>query len=122
MNKHKAKAQSLSKKRLRIRKSVSGNAERPRLSVYRSERHIYGQLINDEEGVTLLSCSSMAKDLKSTLGDKSALEVATAIGEAIAEKAQAAGIKQVVFDRGGRRYAGRVSAFADGARSKGLQF
>ncbi len=122
MNINKAIARALNKRRLRIRKNVSGSAERPRLSVFRSECHIYGQLIDDEAGTTLLACSSMSKDIKGTLNDKSPTEVATAIGEALAEKAKAAGISQVSYDRGGRRYAGRVAAFADGARSKGLQF
>ena len=122
MDKNRAKAAAISKKRRRIRKKISGSSNRPRLSIYRSEKHIYGQLIDDEAGRTVLSCSSIAKDLKPSLSGKNAVEVAEAVGQALAEKAQAAGITQAVFDRGGRRYAGRVKALADGARSKGLQF
>ena len=122
MDKNIAKSKALGKKRRRIRKKISGNSDCPRLSVYRSEKHIYGQLIDDEAGKTVLSCSSVAKDLKAGLSGKNAVEVAEAVGQALAEKAQAAGISRVVFDRGGRRYAGRVKALADGARSKGLQF
>lgn len=122
MDKNRAKAAAISKKRRRIRKKISGSSNRPRLSIYRSEKHIYGQLIDDEAGRTVLSCSSIAKDLKPGLSGKNAVEVAEAVGQALAEKAQAAGITQAVFDRGGRRYAGRVKALADGARSKGLQF
>ncbi len=122
MDKNVAKAKALAKKRRRIRKKASGTSERPRLSIYRSEKHIYGQIIDDDQGKTLLACSSVAKDLKGSLDGKNAIEVATAVGEALAEKAVAAGIQQVVFDRGGRRYAGRVKALADGARGKGLQF
>ena len=122
MDKNIAKSKALGKKRRRIRKKISGSSDCPRLSVYRSEKHIYGQLIDDEAGKTVLSCSSVAKDLKAGLSGKNAVEVAEAVGQALAEKAQAAGISRVVFDRGGRRYAGRVKALADGARSKGLQF
>lgn len=122
MDKNIAKSKALGKKRRRIRKKISGSSDCPRLSVYRSEKHIYGQLIDDEAGKTVLSCSSVAKDLKASLSGKNAVEVAEAVGQALAEKAQAAGISHVVFDRGGRRYAGRVKALADGARSKGLQF
>ena len=122
MDKNIAKAKALGKKRRRIRKKISGSSACPRMSVYRSEKHIYTQLIDDEAGKTVLSCSSVAKDLKGNLSGKNAIEVAEAVGQALAEKAQAAGITNVVFDRGGRRYAGRVKALADGARSKGLQF
>lgn len=133
MNKNIAKAKALTKKRLRIRKTISGTNERPRLSIYRSGKHIYGQIIDDDQGKTLVATSSMAKDLKPSLAGKSALEIATAVGQALAAKALAAGITQVAFDRGGRRYAGRIQALADGARGikageaeaeagKGLQF
>lgn len=111
------KQQGLQRKRLRIRKTVSGKAERPRLAVYRSEKHIYGQLIDDDRGVTLLATSSR---IGAPAGKP--VEVARQVGEALAEKALAAGITCVVFDRGGRRYAGRIAALAAGARAKGLQF
>lgn len=122
MDKNIAKARALAKKRRRIRKKLAGTAARPRLSVYRSEKHIYSQLIDDDAGKTLLSCSSVARELKAGLSDKTAIEVAQTVGETLAEKAKAAGIEQVSFDRGGRRYAGRVKALADAARGKGLQF
>jgi large subunit ribosomal protein L18 len=122
MDPQKAKHAAIATKKLRVRKSVSGSAERPRLSVYRSEKHIYGQVIDDDRGVTLVSASSVAKDLRDGVKELSPLEVATKVGEALAEKALAAGITKVAFDRGGRRYGGRVAAIADGARSKGLQF
>jgi large subunit ribosomal protein L18 len=113
---------SLERKRRRVRAKVQGTSERPRLSVYRSEKHIYGQLIDDISGVTLVSASSIAKDLKAKVDELDPISTAKAIGEALAEKAMAAGINKVVFDRGGRRYIGRVQALAEGARSKGLQF
>ena len=121
MDRNIIKARSLETKRRRIRKKVSGTAERPRLSVYRSERHIYGQLIDDVQAVTLLAVNTSSKGVEGLDGLKP-VDAARKIGELLAEKAQAAGIKNVVFDRGGRRYAGRVAALAEGARSKGLQF
>ena len=96
----------------RVRKNISGTAERPRLNVFRSAKHIYAQVIDDVKGVTLVSASSMDKDV----------EGAKAIGQKVAEKALAAGIKAVVFDRGGYVYHGRVAALAEGAREGGLEF
>lgn len=122
MDRNIIKRQALVRKRRSIRKRVSGNPARPRLAVYRSERHIYAQVIDDLDGRTLVSASSLAKDLREALKGLSPKEVAIKIGEEVAEKALAAGIGQVVFDRGGRRYAGRVAALAEGARNKGLQF
>lgn len=122
MNKQIVKRQALDRKRRRVRGSVHGTAERPRLSVYRSERHIYGQLIDDIAGTTLVAASSIGKDLKASVVELDPVSAAKAIGEALAEKALAAGIDKVVFDRGGRRYIGRVQALAEGARAKGLQF
>jgi large subunit ribosomal protein L18 len=122
MDKQVAKRKALQTKRLRVRKSVSGSADKPRLAVYRSERHIYGQLIDDEVGRTLVSASTVDKELRDTVKDFGPTECATKIGEVLAERAQAAGISVVCFDRGGRRYAGRIAALATGARSKGLQF
>ena len=122
MNKDAIKRKALRTKHLLIRKKVSGTAECPRLAVYRSEKHIYGQLVDDVEGRTVLAASSISRELRDGLKDKNPGDRAQAVGEHLAEKAVAAGIKQVVFDRGGRRYTGRVARLADGARSKGLQF
>ena len=106
------------KKRSRI--AVSGTAERPRLTVFRSNKQIYAQLINDLEGVTLASASSSDKSLKGTKGNK--IEQATAVGKLIAVNAKNAGIDSVVFDRGGFLYHGRVKALAEAAREAGLKF
>ncbi len=102
----------------RIREKVSGTTERPRLNVYRSLNHIYAQVIDDQKGETLASASSLALKLK-TGGN---VAVAKEIGKAVAEKAVAKGIKQVVFDRGGYLYHGRIKALADAAREAGLEF
>ncbi len=102
-----------------IRKRLSGSAERPRLSVYRSNKGIYAQIIDDNTGKTLVSASSISKDF-SAKGNKS--EQSKAVGKAVAEKALAAGIKQVVFDRNGYLYHGRVQSLAEGAREAGLNF
>lgn len=122
MDKNKVKRSALNSKRRRIRKKVEGTAERPRLSVYRSERHIYGQLIDDLGGVTLCAASTLDKELRDGTKDLDPTAAAAKVGEALAERAVAKGISSAVFDRGGRRYAGRVAAFATGARAKGLQF
>ena len=103
----------------RVRKNVSGTAQRPRLNVYRSLNHIYAQVIDDEKGVTLVAASSMDKDFEGYGGN---VEAAKKVGKTVAEKALAAGIKQVVFDRGGYVYHGRVAALAEGAREGGLEF
>lgn len=104
----------------RLRKRVSGTPERPRLVVKRSSRHIHVQLVDDTAGRTLASASTMDASLRGTEGDKSAL--ARKVGALIAERASAAGVTAVVFDRGGNRYAGRIAALADGAREGGLNF
>jgi large subunit ribosomal protein L18 len=122
MDKNKQKWEAIATKKLRIRKTVNGSKDRPRLSIYRSEKHIYGQIIDDETGRTLASASTVAKDLRDKLKDLDPTAAAKAIGEALATKAQAAGVTQVVFDRNGRRYGGRLQALADAARAKGLQF
>ncbi|MCB9361235.1 MAG: 50S ribosomal protein L18 [Flavobacteriales bacterium] len=103
----------------RIRKIVSGTASQPRLSVYRSNKEIYAQIINDENGVTLVAASSIQKDVKAK-GNKT--EVASIVGKAIAEKALKAGIEKIAFDRGGYLYHGRVKALAEAAREGGLKF
>src|SRR3954463_5042157 len=104
----------------RLRKRVSGTPERPRLVVKRSSRHIHAQVVDDTAGHTLVSASTMDAGLLGTEGDKSAL--ARQVGALVAERAKAAGITAVVFDRGGNRYAGRIAALADGAREGGLDF
>lgn len=104
----------------RVRKTVTGTAERPRLAVYRSLTHIYAQVIDDARGHTLAAASDIEKTVKDVSGKKS--ERAAAVGTAIAQKALAAGVTQVVFDRGGNRYHGRVKALAEAAREGGLQF
>jgi large subunit ribosomal protein L18 len=106
--------------RRRIRKVSIGTAERPRLSVFRSNKEIYVQLINDTEGKTLAAVSSRDKDFSKTKGNKS--EIAALVGKAIAEKSKKAGIDKVAFDRGGNLFHGRVKALADGAREAGLKF
>ena len=107
------------KRHQRVRKNISGTAERPRLSVFRSLNNIYAQIIDDVKGVTLVSASSLDKEFESYGGN---VEAAKAVGKAVAEKAVAAGIKSVVFDRGGYLYHGRVAALAEGAREGGLEF
>ncbi|MCV6631345.1 MAG: 50S ribosomal protein L18 [Flavobacteriaceae bacterium] len=104
----------------RIRKVSFGTDARPRLAVYRSNREIYAQIIDDNSGLTLAAASSREKEISEIKGSKS--EVATAVGKAIAEKAIKAGVEQVAFDRGGYLYHGRVKALADGAREGGLKF
>jgi large subunit ribosomal protein L18 len=104
----------------RIRKIVSGTAERPRLNVFRSNKQIYAQLIDDHSGRTLVAVSSLNKDFVSTVGTKT--EMAAVIGKAIAEKALAAGYASVVFDRNGYLYHGRVKQLAEAAREGGLKF
>lgn len=103
----------------RVRKNISGTAERPRLNVFRSANHIYAQLIDDVKGVTLVTASSLDKGFEGYGGN---IEGAKAVGKNVAEKAAAAGIKVVVFDRGGYVYHGRVAALAEGAREGGLEF
>jgi len=105
---------------LRIRKHVKGTAAKPRLSVYRSNTHIYAQLIDDVAGHTLVAASSLEDEI--TKGEDGKTGIAKQVGELLGQRASAAGITTCVFDRGGNRYAGRVAALADGARSAGLEF
>ncbi len=104
----------------RIRKIVAGTAERPRLNVFRSNKQIYAQIVNDQDGVTLLAASSKDKAIAAESGTKS--EMAAKVGKVLAEKAVAAGITEVVFDRNGYLYHGRVKQLADAAREGGLKF
>ena len=104
--------------RFRIRKTISGTATNPRLSVFRSNKEIYAQLIDDVNGVTLLAASSREKEIEKGTN----VEVATAVGKLVAEKALKAGIEIVTFDRGGYLYHGRIKSLAEGARAAGLKF
>ena len=104
----------------RLRKKLSGTPERPRLVVNRSARHIHVQLVNDETGTTVAAASSIETDVRGVDGDKKARSVR--VGQLIAERAKAAGIDSVVFDRGGYTYGGRIAALADAARENGLSF
>lgn len=106
----------------RVRRKVMGSPERPRLNVYRSVAEIYAQLIDDEAGHTLVSASTIDQELRAKMNGLKKTEQAHLVGKAVAERAKALGIKQVVFDRGGFRYIGRVKALADGAREGGLDF
>jgi large subunit ribosomal protein L18 len=114
----KGKDAARTRRHLRVRKQVTGTAERPRLVVTRSTRHMVAQVVDDTVGRTLASASSLEADLRGFDGDKTAK--ARRVGELVAERAKAAGIETVVFDRGGNRYHGRVAAVADGAREGGL--
>jgi len=106
----------------RVRTRVSGTPERPRLCIYRSLGHIYAQIIDDRSGRTIISASSLDKETKKNLKGGGNIASAKAIGKIIADRAKAAGVVKVVFDRGGYKYHGRVKALADAAREAGLQF
>jgi large subunit ribosomal protein L18 len=111
---------SRARRHLRVRKKVSGSTARPRLVVFRSTRHIYVQVVDDVASRTLVSASTLDDGVRGGEGDKKAL--AAAVGRLVAERAKAAGIDKVVFDRGGYRYHGRIAALADAAREGGLEF
>ncbi len=115
-----AKTAARLRRQTRVRKTVTGSPERPRLVVTRSSRHILAQVIDDSRGVTLASASTMESDLRTIDGDKS--ERAKRVGARVAERAKAAGVETVVFDRAGNKYHGRVAALAEGAREAGLGF
>ena len=110
------------RRHVRVRKNLVGTTERPRLNVFRSLSGIYAQVIDDQTGRTLISASSVDRDLREKLKGMKKSEQAKLIGQTLAERAKSKGIDAVVFDRGGYRYIGRVKAFADGAREGGLQF
>lgn len=122
MDKMKAKAAGLARRQRRVRGKVSGTAERPRLRVTRSNANIYAQLIDDLSGTTLVAASSIDPELRSKMSNGSNIDAAKAVGELVGRKALDAGIKTVVFDRGGQLYHGRVKSLAEGARSAGLEF
>ena len=113
-----ARAASRARRHLRVRKKISGTADRPRLAVTRSARHMFAQLVDDGAGHTLVSASTLEPDVRGTAGDKRAK--ARRVGELLASRARDAGVTSAVFDRGGYAYHGRVAALADGAREGGL--
>ena len=114
----KSKSSQRARRHLRLRKRIAGSAERPRLVVTRSARHVFVQVVDDSQGRTLASASTLEADLRTFDGDKTAK--AKKVGELVAERAKKAGVEAVVFDRGGNKFAGRVAAIAEGAREGGL--
>ena len=117
-----SKAEIRRKKHWRLRHHLNGTAERPRLAVFRSDKHFYAQIIDDQAGHTLVSASTLQKDVKSELEKTNNVEAAAYLGTVIGKKAVEAGITEVIFDRGGYVYQGKVAAFADAAREAGLKF
>ena len=118
----KSRSEARLRRHARVRKTVSGNALRPRMSVFRSLAEIYVQVIDDEQGTTLAAASSIDHELRAKLDGKKKVDQAKLVGELVAKRAQGKGVKQVVFDRGGFRFSGRVKALADAAREAGLEF
>jgi large subunit ribosomal protein L18 len=116
--KNKSKSAARSRRHLRLRKKVVGSESRPRLVVTRSARHVFVQVVDDTKGITLASASTMEAEMRTAAGDKT--EKSKQVGLLVAERAKKAGVSEVVFDRGGNKYAGRVAAIADGAREGGL--
>jgi large subunit ribosomal protein L18 len=114
--------QSVQRRHRRIRRTVTGTAERPRLAVFRSNNHIYAQVIDDVAQHTLVAASTLDKDLKEKLSSTSTCEASSAVGKLVAQRTLDQGIQQVVFDRGGNLYHGRIKALADAAREAGLNF
>ncbi len=110
------------RRKLRIRRKISGTAERPRLTVFRSTKHIYAQCVDDVTGNTLAHTSTLAKDVRDAINDATKSDAAKKVGEAIAKQLLAKGITAVVFDRNGYLYHGRISALAEAARKAGLKF
>jgi large subunit ribosomal protein L18 len=121
-DKNTAKAKRLERRKYGVRKGLFGSVERPRLSVYRSSKHIYAQVIDDYAGRTLAAASSANADVRGEQKHGANVAAAKLVGKAIAERAKAAGVTAVAFDRGGRMYHGRVKALADAAREGGLKF
>ena len=122
MNNGQKRYESRMRRHRRVRKTVVGHSERPRLNVFRSLRHIYAQIIDDDLGCTLVSASTVDCDLREAVDGMEKTEAAQAVGRLLAERAKAKGVTQVVFDRGGYQYHGRVKALADAAREGGLEF
>ena len=110
------------RRKLRIRRKISGTPERPRLTVFRSAKHIYAQCVNDTSGSTVAHASTLSRDVRAEVTEASKLDAAKKVGEAIAKLLLAKGISEIVFDRNGYLYHGRVRALADGARAAGLKF
>ena|ERR1700733_5055639 len=121
-DKNKLKQARLQRRKWSVRSTLFGTAERPRLSVFRSDKHIYAQVIDDYSGKTLVTASSLQSDVRGELKNGGNVAAAKAVGKAIADRAKAAGVSKVAFDRGGRQYHGRVKALADAAREGGLKF
>ncbi|MEK3789452.1 MULTISPECIES: 50S ribosomal protein L18 [Paenibacillus] len=110
------------RRHLRVRKKIQGTAQRPRLNVFRSEKHIYAQLIDDVAGVTLAAASTMDKELSKDIANGASVESARKVGELVAKRGKEKGVTAVVFDRGGYLYHGRIQALAEAARETGLEF
>lgn len=122
MDASKKKRESRLRRHNRVRARIEGTAERPRLNVYRSLDNIYAQVIDDKAGHTLASASTLDKEVASKIVGKNKVDAARVVGEVVGARAKQAGIKEVVFDRGGYRYHGRVAALAAGARDAGIEF
>jgi large subunit ribosomal protein L18 len=122
MSRNHSRSAAREERHKRVRKHLNGTRERPRLNVFRSVSEIYAQVIDDEAGLTLVSASSVDRHLREKMEGKTKTEQARLVGESLAERAKALGIRGVVFDRAGYRYIGRVKALADGARNGGLEF
>jgi len=119
---NKSRSKARERRHVRVRKHLVGTTNRPRLNVFKSLNGIYAQIIDDSEGNTLISASTVDNELREKMKGLKKIEQANVIGKAVAERAKSKGISSVVFDRGGFRYVGRVKALADGAREGGLQF
>lgn len=117
-----AKQASWKRRKKRIRKKVRGDSDRPRMTVYKSNKHTYVQVIDDDLGVTLASASTLSKEIRGEVAGKKKVDAAKLVGTMTAKQLQAAKISQVVFDRNGFKYAGRVAAIADSAREAGIEF
>ena len=118
----KSRSEARIRRHARVRRSVQGTQQRPRLSVFRSLSEIYAQVIDDSAGSTVASASSIDAELRAGMAGLKKIDQAKLVGKAVAERAQSKGIKSVVFDRGGFKYSGRIKALADGAREGGLEF
>jgi len=121
VRKHNPKEAARVKRKIGIKKRLSGDGDQPRLTVFRSARHIYAQIIDDEKHVTLVQASTLDKSIRDAVKGKKKSDAAKEIGKAVAARAKDKGIKRVVFDRNGFRYHGRIAAVADGAREAGLE-
>ena len=122
MLKKKVRKIEIERRHARLRRRIEGTSLRPRLAVFRSQQHIYAQVIDDSQGRTLVSASTLDKELRESLDNGRTVEAASAVGKLIAERAKSAGIESVVYDRGGFLYHGRIAALANAAREAGLDF